>query len=132
MTLSSRLFESESDEICKALVGILKVFDCLDHIHHEARVYWTYETGRHYGFTPEETENLVRGEYDNVIIGLLWHPDPSVRWQAVDTIATGNRLSQVAVKQILGEKAPAYVAGMSFEGRKILLAQAMQNVTSEN
>ena len=127
----NRLFESDSDEICKTLVGILRVFDCVDHIKHEARVYWTLETGKHHGFTTEETEDLVQGKYDNAIIGLLRHPDPSVRWQAIDTIATGNRLSQVAVSYILGDKTPPHVAGMSLEGRKTLLAQAMQQANSE-
>lgn len=130
-TFGQRLFACEPEETVIALEGAMKIFHCIRNIWPDARVYHTMETGRQYGFTEEETEGIVRGEWDEIIIAQLHHPAPSVWHQAIETISASDRLMEGAAREIFGNSRNNNSAsGLSIEGRRSLLRQVKARRTS--
>jgi hypothetical protein len=130
-TLGQRLFACEPEETRRALEGIMKILICIRTIWPDARVHHTMETGRQFGFTEEETEGIVRGEWDEIIIAQLHHPAPSVWHQAIETISASDRLMEGAAREIFGNsRNQSSAKGLSIEGRRSLLRQVKSRRTS--
>ncbi len=121
--LGQRLFAAETEEKTAALEGIQKIFYCIRNVWPDARVYHTMDAGRQSGFTEEETEGVVRGEWDEIIIAQLHDPSPSVWHQAIETIASSDRLMEKTTREIFGQSNTHSVSGLSIEGRRTLLYQ---------
>jgi hypothetical protein len=130
MALRERFFAADSNVICDALEGCRRIFDSVAHApkDDDYTEYWVL-VGKSYEFTEEEVYDLLQGKLDQIIIGLLFHPDPQVNEKAREAVLMADHLVETIVATILC-KAPKWVRGMKTEEKRDLLVQFMNRPRS--
>jgi|GEM_PF-6760719 len=126
MALRERFFAADSNVICNALEGCNRIFYSVAHAPKDDDYtgYWVL-VGKSYEFTEEEVLELLQGKLDQILIGLLFHPDPQVTEKAREAVLMADHL----VATILC-KAPRRVRGMKTEEKRDLLVQFMSRPRS--